>query len=302
MELYQLRTFAAVARAGHLTRAAEGLHVSQPAVSAHIKTLEESLGVVLFTRSARGMSLTREGAALLPQAEAMLALAAELEQRARTLRQELSGELRVGLHTDAEFLRGLPLLDELRRRHPKLEVHLCQSMSGAILDDVRERRLDCGFVYGSVPPEGDLASARVCATELCLVGPPQWRQRLAGRGWEDFKAEPWIWFTESCPYRPILARRLGGTPRNVVAVTDYEGTLKSLVSSGAGLSLMRRDEAQRHEASGEVCLWGGPGEPLEVFLVYRRDREADPAISAVRLALRQVWGLGAGDPAPCCVA
>ncbi|MGE4264378.1 MAG: LysR family transcriptional regulator [Desulfovibrio sp.] len=292
MELYQLRTFAAVARAGHLTRAAEGLHVSQPAVSAHIKALEEVLGVVLFTRSAKGMRLTREGQALLPQAERMLALAAEMERNARGLRQELSGELRVGLHTDAEFLRGLPLLDVLRQRHPKLEVHLRQSMSGAILDDVREGRLDCGFVYGNVPPEGDLAGFRICATELCVVGPPAWKERLAGLGWEALKAEPWIWFTESCPYRPILARRLGGAPERVVAVTDYEGTLKALVSSGAGLSLMRRDEARRHEASGEVCLWGGSGEPLEVFLLYRRDRDADPAIRAVLAALRQVWGLG----------
>lgn len=291
MELYQLRTFAAVARAGHLTRAAEGLHISQPAVSAHIKALEEALGVVLFTRSARGMSLTREGQALLPRAEQMLTLAAELEQSARALRLELCGELRVGLHTDAEFLRGLPLLDVLRQRHPKLEVHLRQSMSGAITDDVRERQLDCGFVYGSAPPEGDLAAARICTTELCVVGPPDWKQRLAQVGWEELKAEPWIWFTESCPYRPILTRRLGGPPARVVAVTDYEGTLKSLVTSGAGLSLMRRDEAQRHEACGEVCLWDGPGEPLDVFLLYRRDRDADPAIRAVLSALREVWGL-----------
>lgn len=297
MEFYQLRTFAAVARAGHLTRAAEGLHISQPAVSAHIKALEEALGVVLFTRSARGMRLTREGQALLPQAERMLALATEMEQCARALRQELSGELRVGLHTDAEFLRGLPLLDVLRQRHPKLVVHLRQSMSGAIIDDVRERRLDCGFMYGSVPPEGDLAAFRICATELCVVGPPAWKDRLAGTGWESLKSEPWIWFTESCPYRPILARCLGGAPERVVAVTDYEGTLKSLVSSGAGLSLMRRDEAQRHEASGEVCLWGGSGEPLEVFLLYRRDRDADPAIRAVLAALREVWGLGQDNTA-----
>ena len=297
MELYQLRTFAAVARAGHLTRAAEGLHISQPAVSAHIKALEEALGVVLFTRSARGMQLTREGQSLLPRAEQMLALAAEIEQSARALRQELSGELRVGLHTDAEFLRGLALLDVLRQRHPKLEVHLCQSMSGTITDDVRERRLDCGFVYGSVPPEGDLAAFHICATELCVVAPPGWKERLAGMDWHSMKREPWIWFTESCPYRPLLARCLGGAPERVVAVTDYEGTLKSLVSSGAGLSLMRRDEARRHEASGEVCLWFGPGEPLDVFLLYRRDRDADPAIRAVLAALRQVWGQGGGEAA-----
>ena len=85
MELYQLRTFAAVAQAGHLTRAAEKLFISQPAVSAHIKALEEELGVVLFTRGARGMSLTGQGQALLAHAEAVLAQAGELERAARAV-------------------------------------------------------------------------------------------------------------------------------------------------------------------------------------------------------------------------
>ncbi|HWR04703.1 MAG TPA: LysR family transcriptional regulator [Humidesulfovibrio sp.] len=291
MELYQLRTFAAVAQAGHLTRAAEKLFISQPAVSAHIKALEEELGVALFTRSARGMQLTREGQALLGQAERMLALAAEMQDSARNLRRELSGELRLALHTDAEFLRGLALLDVLRARHPKLQVHLRQSMSGDIIEDVREGRLDCGFAYGNAPPEGELSAFRVCRTELCVVGPPDWEDRLAGADWPQLVDEPWIWFTESCPYRPLLSRCLGGAPTRVVAVTDYEGTLKSLVASGAGLSLMRRDEAERHAACGEVCLRAGSGEAIDVYFIYRRNREADPAILAVLSALRSVWEL-----------
>ena len=87
MELYQLRTFVAVAEEGHLTRAAEKLFISQPAVSAHVKALEEELGVALFLRSARGMQLTREGAALKAQAEAALKSVGELLSQARALRQ-----------------------------------------------------------------------------------------------------------------------------------------------------------------------------------------------------------------------
>ena len=68
MELYQLRTFAAVAEEGHLTRAAERLHLSQPAVSGHIKALEQELDVRLFERTATGMVLTEPGRQLLGHA------------------------------------------------------------------------------------------------------------------------------------------------------------------------------------------------------------------------------------------
>jgi DNA-binding transcriptional LysR family regulator len=66
MDLNQLRTFVTVADFGHLTRAAEALHLSQPAVSGHIKALEEGFGVTLFERSSSGMSLTPPGGASSP--------------------------------------------------------------------------------------------------------------------------------------------------------------------------------------------------------------------------------------------
>jgi len=72
MELYQLRSFVTVAELGQLTRAAERLHVSQPALSAQIKSLEDELGTVLFERGAGGMALTPAGRHLLPQAERVL--------------------------------------------------------------------------------------------------------------------------------------------------------------------------------------------------------------------------------------
>ena len=69
MELYQLRSFVAVAEAGHLTRAADRLHISQPAVSAQIKALEEELEVELFQRRSSGMALTAAGKRLLGEAQ-----------------------------------------------------------------------------------------------------------------------------------------------------------------------------------------------------------------------------------------
>ena len=96
MELYQLRGFAAVAELGHLTRAAEKLHVSQPALSAQIRALEETLGVTLFERGSSGMSLTAAGRHLLPVAQEVVAKASLLRGLAQSFHGDIAGRVRVG--------------------------------------------------------------------------------------------------------------------------------------------------------------------------------------------------------------
>jgi DNA-binding transcriptional LysR family regulator len=303
MELYQLRTFAAVAEEGHLTRAAERLFISQPAVSAHIKALEEELGVALFTRTPRGMQLTSEGQVLRPQAEAALLSVSELLSQARALREHLTGVLKLALNTDPELLRVRQLLSTLRAEHPGLSVHLMQSMSKIIVEDVRAGRLDGGFAYVGEPLAGqqaqELTGLRLSSTTLHVVCPPAWQDRLSACTWEDVAAEPWIWYTDNCPCRPLLLKRLGPLAQNInkVAVTDTEGTLKALVSDGAGLGLLGRHEAEAWEQSGEVgILRNLEGLPIDIYFLHRVDRSSDPALIAVRAALRRVWELsGEGE-------
>lgn len=297
MELYQLRTFVAVAEEGHLTRAAEKLFMSQPAVSAHVKALEEELGVVLFLRSARGMQLTREGLALRAQAEAALKSVGELLTQARSLRENLTGVLRIALNTDPDLLRMRQLVDALRAAHPKLEVHLPQSSSNIIIEDVRAGRLDGGFAFVAEPLPPVLAqemeAVKLATTALRVVAPTSWAERLKDAGWRELAEESWVWFTDSCPCRALLERQLKPYSSVVkkVATTDYEGTLKALVASGAGLGLMHQAEAQGWEKCGDVCIWPHDSLPIDICFLHRKDRASDPALCAVLAALRQVWGL-----------
>ena len=92
MELYQLRSFAAVAELGHLTRAAEKLHISQPALSAQIKALEDELDLTLFERTSTGMTLTAAGKRLLAEADKILAASQTFEAEARALKGGVSGK------------------------------------------------------------------------------------------------------------------------------------------------------------------------------------------------------------------
>src|SRR5512139_2019619 len=100
MELYQLRTFATVAEEGHLTRASERLHLSQPAVSGHIKALEQELDVRLFDRAATGMVLTEAGRQLLSHALKVLSAADGVKRVAQQLHAEVTGVLHIGTVAD----------------------------------------------------------------------------------------------------------------------------------------------------------------------------------------------------------
>src|ERR1035437_290782 len=96
LEIYQIRSFVTVAEHGSLTKAALLVHVTQPAVSGHLKTLENTLNLKLFERSSTGVRLTKAGEALLPKAQAILAATSEFRNRARDLQGKLSGKARVG--------------------------------------------------------------------------------------------------------------------------------------------------------------------------------------------------------------
>ncbi len=109
MELYQLRTFVTVAEHDNLTQAAEVLHLSQPAVTAQIKALEEEFGLALFERIAVGVSLTRADGELIEEARSLLNGARQLREMAQRLAGETRSRLRIGILLSHGLLRLGPL-------------------------------------------------------------------------------------------------------------------------------------------------------------------------------------------------
>jgi DNA-binding transcriptional LysR family regulator len=151
VEIYQLRTFVTVAQQGHLTQAAEILHLSQPAVTAQIKALEEECGLALFERRSAGVVLTEAGKLLLGDAEAILAGSRSMISRARTLKEQLVGKVRLGTILTPEAIRLGPWLALMRARYPLIQVVTQQGVSGTVLNDVRKKELDAGFFIGRNP-------------------------------------------------------------------------------------------------------------------------------------------------------
>ncbi len=181
MELYQLRSFAAVAEAGHLTRAAEQLHVSQPAVSAQIKALEDELGVALFDRVSSGMVLTSAGRRLLPEARKVMSAAQTLRIRARGLAHAVAGRVRVGSVSDPEFTRVGDFLANALDAHPLLEIEVHHEVSGTAFAKVREGTLDASFYYCSLV-HADIVGIPLVEFAYRIVAPAAWRDAIVTAG------------------------------------------------------------------------------------------------------------------------
>ena len=117
MEFYQLRSFLAVAQTGNLTQAAKRFYTTPPAISAHIKALDEELAAPLFTRSSKGMALTEKGQLLLKKSQVTLDSAVDLVNLAADNQHEIIGSFRLGNNLGVEqdrFTRGSKLDANIR--------------------------------------------------------------------------------------------------------------------------------------------------------------------------------------------
>ncbi len=292
MELYQLRSFAAVAEVGQLTRAAEQLHVSQPAVSAQIKALEDELGVALFDRVSSGMVLTTAGRRLLPEARKVMSAAQTLRSRARGLANAVAGRVRVGAVSDPEFTRVGDFLANALDAHPMLEIEVHHEVSGAAFAKVRDAALDASFYYGSLA-HADVVGMPLVDFAYRIVAPAAWRDAVATADWNTIVTMPWIMTpqisTLSTLADDLFATRGSSPVRRVEA--DNEAIIRSLVVAGLGVALMREDLALDAAAAGDVALWAGVRLPTTLQFIHRADRIDDPEIRALRDVLARVFDL-----------
>ncbi len=290
MELYQLRGFVAVAELGHLTRAAERLHLSQPALSAQIKALEDELGLQLFERTPAGMALTAAGRRLLPEAAKILDDAAALRGKARAIQGEVAGHVRVGTLADPEFIRLAQFMAIATERFPLIEIELHHEVSGAAFEKVRDGALDASFYYGDLRHPA-VASVPLREFAYRLAGPAAWRERIANAAWEDMASLPWIMAPAISTHR-VLATGLfaerGSAPETLIEA-DNELVIRSLVASGLGVALVREDLAREGETAGELVVWPDVRLATTLQFIYSAAKREEPELRALVGIIDDVW-------------
>jgi DNA-binding transcriptional LysR family regulator len=290
MELYQLRGLVAVAGEGHLTRAAEKLHISQPGLSAQIKALEDELGVTLFERGPSGMTLTTSGKRLVTAAQGVILAANAMALEARNLSGEIAGRIRLGTVAEPEFVRLPALLAAAVERCPLVEIELHHEVSGEAFAKVRDGALDASFYYGALT-HPTVAAMPLLSFDFHVVAPAAWRERVAGADFVALAGEPWILTPPISTHRVLaegLFREHGVTPATLIEA-DNEGVIRSLVVAGLGVALMRDDAAGALVESGEACLWEGAQLPTELQFIWREEVGGHPATRALLDLVRETW-------------
>jgi len=280
MELRHLRYFAAVADAGHITRAAELLGIQQPPLSQQIRSLEQSLGVALFTRHPKGVTLTAAGTQFRGEARRILDGVAAMEQRMSRVARGLLGLLSVGFTSSAAAHAFTPrVLRACRREYPEIEIQISEHNAAELTEAVALGRLHCAFLRVPVArPDG--VSFETLLSEA--YGPD------AAVPWRALQDQPFILVRR--PGAPglygnllgLLERR--GVPVRIHAEVDRMMTNINLVAAGAGLSVVPASMQGAHPHSVSYRrLPADAALEAPITLAFRDDD--DPGVKATFLAL-----------------
>ncbi len=238
--LYQLRVFLTVAEEGSVTRAAERLYFTQPAVSQHIRALEKQVGVRLFDRTARGMTLTPAGETLMEYARRIVRLAVEAHQAVARVGNLVRGNLHLGASPGVGSCLVPSWIHTFHLRNPEMRVILRTDTTPTIV-----RFLVGGDVELAIV-EGEVEDSRVRVVPLwdeeivLVVGPhhPWWGKEKVS---SEALADQWFVSREegslTRAWEERVLRNYGITPR-VIAQFDTPSAIKRAVESGLGIALL----------------------------------------------------------------
>ncbi|HIZ63228.1 MAG TPA: LysR family transcriptional regulator [Firmicutes bacterium] len=255
LELYKV--FYTVARCGSLTKAAEELYISQPAVSQAIKQLETQLGTPLFNRMHKGMELSKQGGEVIfPDVEKALKLLGGVEDKLAEMQHSATGTLRIGA---SETIFQYILADQIvayNKACPQVKIELISEVSPRIIEYLKNDRCDIGFLNLPIEPdEGIVISDTVALlNDVFLAG--EAFSELKGKElsvW-DLQEYPLLLLEENTVARSAVnhfAESLGVklTPAVEVGSWDF---MKRLVTDGMGIGCLPREYAQRRLRDGEL--------------------------------------------------
>ncbi|MGH7124143.1 MAG: LysR family transcriptional regulator [Stellaceae bacterium] len=273
MDASDLAVFAAAAKAGGITKAAAMLHTVQSNVTQRIRRLEAELGVPLFHRHSRGVTLTGAGTQLLPYAERIGRLLHEAKQAAAD-GPTPRGRIVIGALESATAVRLPPVLAAYGAACPEVDIEIDTGTTAALVDAVLARRLEAAFVAGGVN-HPELLAIPLIVEELVMVTAP-WAADLDGlagaAGMDPLKL---IVFRPGCSYRTRLEALLA--ERGITNARRLEfGTLDGIigcVGAGIGVTLLPRIVVAKAASEGRVALHALPPDTarIETVLVRRRD-------------------------------
>lgn len=280
MDISQLITLVQVAELGSISRAADRLNIVQPALSRQIRMLEQELGVALFDRHGRGMTLTAMGQEVLDHALRVLAELDALRHTVEDGRSSFRGLVRIGTTPTVADLMTVPLMTRIRQDHPDLTVRFSSAFTGYLVDWLGRGELD---VMVSYDPETSraLRVRPVLVEELHLVGPPGALDPDRAVPFRALADQPLVLPSPRHGLRTIFDRcaRSAGISFSQVIEADSFAAMVDLTQAGFGATIL--PVAPIHKALAAGALSSAPlVDPVperKLALCHSADRPVTPA-------------------------
>ncbi len=301
MEIRQLETFVAVSRLQSFTKAADELHLTQPAVTRQIAGLEAELHTRLLERLGRKVELTQAGEALLGYASEILRLSDEAVRSVSERTLGAAGRLSVGANnTTATYI--LPtILQRFRVRYPGVELSVHTGVSSHIVDMVAANTVDLGIVAYFVPRQGitemslaDYATGVVVPPghPLAAFGDPVTAEQLHGQSL--------ILMEQGTNLRSYVDSLLSaaGVAEQAALELDNVEAIKKMIEAGLGISLLPFISVTTEVAMGTLCalpLANVPAAQRRLSAIYRRDKYLSAALKAFLSLLQEEVGSPKGE-------
>ncbi|MDR6871976.1 DNA-binding transcriptional LysR family regulator [Bosea sp. BE125] len=255
MDINQLRTLIHVAELGSLSKAADRLHIAQPALSRQIRLLEDELETRLFDRHGRGMIVTEAGQDVLRRA---LRIMAEMEEIRAVVSDEnapLRGHVSIGMPPTASDILSEPLVSAFREAHPEATLRIVSAYSGYLLDWLHRGEVDAAILYD--PKSARTLRIRPLLDEtLFLIGPPG--AGLSPDSRVDFaqlEHQRLLLPSRGHGLREIVERcaQERGFALDIKVEADSYATLKGLVRSGHGMTVLPLAPIHEELREGRLC-------------------------------------------------
>lgn len=281
--LRQLKIFEAVARHLSFSRAAEELHLTQPAVSMQVQALEGQAGLPLTEQAGKKVRLTAAGEEVARQARRIAEQLREAGEALAALKGVEAGRLKIGVVSTAKYFAPA-LLAEFRRRHPGVEIQLNVSNRGTVVRQLAENEIDLA-IMGTPPSEFETVATVFAEHPLVFIAAPD--HPLAGKRRIDpgqLAAETLLFREPGSGTRGALERYLGEHQVNVGATMELGSneTIKQAVMAGLGISFISEHTIGLERAVGRLVKLSVAGTPVsrQWRLVYRTDKRLMPAAIA----------------------
>jgi DNA-binding transcriptional LysR family regulator len=285
LTLRQFRVFEAVARHLSFSRAAEELHLSQPAVSMQVRGIETILGLRLTEQLGKKIFLTEAGREVLHASQAITARLDDLQANLAQLRGMESGRLNIAVTSTVNAV-ATDILARFRSRHPGVSIHLDVSNRAEVLDLLASNRTDLA-IMGQVPENLGLEATRFMDNPLVVIAPPDHPlTRRKGVSVEELAAESFLVREAGSGTRGAMERFFAARGLEIHSSMEMSSNeaVKQAVQAGLGLGILSLQTLDMELALKRLAVLKVEGFPImrHWYVVHRADKRLSPAAQAFK--------------------